>query len=461
MTEVRADVDNSAWDGPAAMSGCAAMDDPAAGYKAICAGKKTGDPALQSSWALPHHKHPGDPPNAAGVRNSLSRLPQTDGLTNKAEAQAHLEAHMKVISPAAKAAGMSPREIRERRGQKLAGNRRGMSGSAARLEPFPALWRSAGLVDRDGVQLHQLDGYATVFEIEYEMWDMFGPYGETVAGDAADETLAANPDVAFLVNHKGLTMARTRSREGRRPTLELDADPRGLHAEAYVNPDRNDVHDLVIAVTDRDCTEMSFAFMITDAEWSDDFEHFRITRFDIDRGDVSAVTYGANPYTDIAARSRTIVSELGRLPAGAQRAALARLSTVLGTDGGALRADADEEVKSLIAALDATLDQATQLVTGVDHAALPPDVAQALDLLTGAETTVDELMDSLSMLDPSEPGELAAVRPFAERQGERIALRQRYARLGQPTPQLPAPTREPPKRAHGRSVEYWETMLRL
>ena len=65
-------VDEGAWDGNAAMSYCAQSDDPAAAYAAICAGRREGDPALQSTWALPHHSEPGDPPNADGVRNSLS-----------------------------------------------------------------------------------------------------------------------------------------------------------------------------------------------------------------------------------------------------------------------------------------------------------------------------------------------------------------------------------------------------
>ena len=93
-------VDETAWDGPAAMSRAAGSDDPAAAYRAICAGRRDGDPAVQSTWALPHHANPGDPPNADGVRNSLSRLPQTEGLTNAEAAQAHLDAHMAEISPA-------------------------------------------------------------------------------------------------------------------------------------------------------------------------------------------------------------------------------------------------------------------------------------------------------------------------------------------------------------------------
>lgn len=96
-----ATVDRSTWDASKAWAAGAASDDPAAFYNAICAGRKAGDPATQDAHALPHHYAPGDPPNADGVRNSLSRLPQTDGLTNAAAAKAHLEAHMKVISPAA------------------------------------------------------------------------------------------------------------------------------------------------------------------------------------------------------------------------------------------------------------------------------------------------------------------------------------------------------------------------
>lgn len=90
-------IDNGPWDGAAAMSRCAQSDDPAAAYAAICAGRREGDPAVQSTWALPHHTRPGAGPNADGVRNSESRLPQTQGLTNAEAAQRHLDAHMREI----------------------------------------------------------------------------------------------------------------------------------------------------------------------------------------------------------------------------------------------------------------------------------------------------------------------------------------------------------------------------
>jgi HK97 family phage prohead protease len=101
--ETRAAVDNGPWDAGAAMSFCAQANDPASAYAAICAGRKAGDPALQSSWALPHHAHPKSPPNAAAVRAGEAALGGArggvQGLTNRAAAQAHLDAHMKQINP--------------------------------------------------------------------------------------------------------------------------------------------------------------------------------------------------------------------------------------------------------------------------------------------------------------------------------------------------------------------------
>lgn len=93
-TETRAAVDNSEWDGNAAMTSAKTASD----YRSICAGEHTsGEPDERSHWALPHHKRPGAPPNAAGVRNALSRLPQTQNLKNRDAVRRHLEAHMASI----------------------------------------------------------------------------------------------------------------------------------------------------------------------------------------------------------------------------------------------------------------------------------------------------------------------------------------------------------------------------
>lgn len=92
-------VDNSPWDGGKAMANGAAADDPAKFYAGICAGRKDGDADKQSSWALPYKYHPDGPPNAAGTKNALARLSQTEGLTNEGAAKKTLQAAMKQVNP--------------------------------------------------------------------------------------------------------------------------------------------------------------------------------------------------------------------------------------------------------------------------------------------------------------------------------------------------------------------------
>jgi HK97 family phage prohead protease len=184
---------------------------------------------------------------------------------------------------------------------------------------FPAQWR-AQTVERDGKAFYEVSGYATTWDQKYEMWDMFGPYEESVAQGAATETLAAKPDVVFLINHTGLALARTIN-----GSLVLAEDDHGLADTAYLNPERQDARDLVAAIEDGVITEQSFAFRIDEGWWNDDFTEFKIVQFDINRGDTSAVNYGANPTTDIAARQAALLRDLRRAPQHIQRAAHAAL----------------------------------------------------------------------------------------------------------------------------------------
>ncbi len=199
-----------------------------------------------------------------------------------------------------------------------------MPADGARLLPFPALMR-AEAVDWNGMSRYQLDGIASTTEQPYRMFDMFGEYEEVIDRAAFNETLSRDPDVAFLINHKGVTMARSRPNSRGFRSLELSVGATGLQSRAFLNPERQDVKDLVHAIRDADITEMSFAFRIDDGDWNDDFSQFRIRKVDLNRGDVSAVNYGANPYTSIAARSNELLRDLDRLPVGAARAALERL----------------------------------------------------------------------------------------------------------------------------------------
>jgi ATP-dependent protease ClpP protease subunit len=96
---MNASVDSSPWDAGRAWRAGTASSNPAAFFKAICAGRRSGPPDERGSWALPHHYKPGAAPNAAGVRAALGRLNQTQGLTNKDAAKSHLQAHMRAINP--------------------------------------------------------------------------------------------------------------------------------------------------------------------------------------------------------------------------------------------------------------------------------------------------------------------------------------------------------------------------
>lgn len=185
---------------------------------------------------------------------------------------------------------------------------------------------------RNGKDMVHTSGYFTAYDRCYPMWDDFGPYDEVTRRGSGATTLATDPDVCFLINHKGLALARTRGTKATTRTLELREDSAGGFHDAWLNPERSDIRDLVTGINDGVITEMSFAFMIPDGagEWSDDFSTFAITAYDIDRGDVSAVNYGANPYTDISASSLEVFRELERLPRGARAEAASRLAATSG-----------------------------------------------------------------------------------------------------------------------------------
>lgn len=93
-------VDESPWDASKAMAAGSKADNPAAFFRAICAGEKTvGDPSTQAHWALPYRYTPDSAPNAAAVRNALARLSQTHDLKDPAATRAKLESLMKQVNP--------------------------------------------------------------------------------------------------------------------------------------------------------------------------------------------------------------------------------------------------------------------------------------------------------------------------------------------------------------------------
>lgn len=140
-----------------------------------------------------------------------------------------------------------------------------------------------------------VEGYASVVDVPFEMFDMFGSYSEVVRPGAFSRTLNANPQVQLLLNHAGLAMAYTKA-----GTLQLSEDSTGLHMRAEVNPARSDVQDMLTALADGNVDEMSFAFRVTRQMWSPDYDQRDIQEVDLHRGDVSVVNFGANPGTSVA-----------------------------------------------------------------------------------------------------------------------------------------------------------------
>jgi len=166
---------------------------------------------------------------------------------------------------------------------------------------------------RDGLDVVEVAGHASVYERAYEMWDMWGPYTEIVSAGAGADTLTRSPVVEFALNHGrngAAPMASTRN-----SMLELSEDDIGLLYAAFVDPARGDVTDMILALERGDLAEASFKFSITSGQWSPDYTEFRINAYDLDRGDVSAVNFGANPAatSGVRAASRPDTSRMRAL----------------------------------------------------------------------------------------------------------------------------------------------------
>lgn len=159
-------------------------------------------------------------------------------------------------------------------------------------------------------------GYASITETPYTIAGG-PPYGwnETVARGAFARTLSMNPDTVFLVNHEGLPLARTVS-----GTLDLTEDSQGLHTVARFDTNDPTVGEVLPKMRRGDLTEMSFAFRVIRQEWTDAAGNSadswsgterRILEVSIERGDVSVVTYGANPHTVATLRTADIGEKRG------------------------------------------------------------------------------------------------------------------------------------------------------
>ena len=105
-------------------------------------------------------------------------------------------------------------------------------------------------------------------------------------------------DVKFLLNHRGLPLARTKS-----GTLRLSEDQKGLAFRAELDASDPDVQRLLPKVKRGDLNEMSFAFSIkdpsSDEKWTRDNGETVRSLLKVSLYDVSAVTFPAYPTTDL------------------------------------------------------------------------------------------------------------------------------------------------------------------
>lgn len=160
-----------------------------------------------------------------------------------------------------------------------------------------------------------VEGYATTFNEEYELV-RDGKYTvmEQVDKDAFKNTDMS--DVVFQIDHEGRVYARTRN-----GSLGLEIDDHGLltRTDLGLTSGSREVYEAIDAgLYDR----MSFAFTVNDESYREE---------ELDNGDVilhrtilgisklydvSAVSFPANPFTDISARSKdSIDGEIKRFEA--------------------------------------------------------------------------------------------------------------------------------------------------
>lgn len=193
-----------------------------------------------------------------------------------------------------------------------------------------------------------LEGYAATFGRPYDM----GPFSEQVDRRAFDRTLGLSPDVRLLVDHTGQPLARTKS-----GTLALSVDDSGLHARATLDPADPDVQRLLPKMRRGDLDEMSFAFRVApggDAwDYTDPERTMRtLNEVSLAGGDVSVVTYPANPTTSVSVRARDLHE--ARCVFVEQMARELRVGRALSADNIAKL----QQVLSQLASADAGIDAA-------------------------------------------------------------------------------------------------------
>ena len=140
-----------------------------------------------------------------------------------------------------------------------------------------------------------VEGYASTFE-PYVLFEADGiQYKEQITPDAFDECDMS--DVIFCKDHEGTVFARTRNK-----TLELSVDKKGLFTRTDLSKTAS-ARAMYEEIKEGMYDQMSFAFIVREDDY-DKKEHLRTIRKVEKLFDVSAVSFPANPGTDISVATR-------------------------------------------------------------------------------------------------------------------------------------------------------------
>lgn len=215
---------------------------------------------------------------------------------------------------------------------------------------------------RDGANgVLKFDGYAAVFDQPYEVSDRYGTFTETVSRNALARTLSRKPDVVLNINHDGLPLARTTA-----GTLRIGTDTHGYHVKADLEPRDPDVQSVRYKLERGDMADMSWAFRVTVDKWNDDETERSLEEVNVDGGDVSIVTTGANRQT--TANLRGVLEslaaggfELGELDPVMVRAAYKNVGALLPTE---------DEVVALVEKIGESTTRKTLSIRAAERALL-------------------------------------------------------------------------------------------
>ncbi|OUN08438.1 phage prohead protein [Flavonifractor sp. An91] len=143
---------------------------------------------------------------------------------------------------------------------------------------------------------YYVEGYATTFDDPYVLWEYDGvQYKEVIDRHALDG--ADLSDVIMQYDHGGRVFART----GKSNTLLIEPQEHGLFMAADLSKTEQarSMHEDIAAGL---VTKMSWAFTVQEDSYDRDTHTRRILKIR-KVYDVSAVSFPANPSTDISARS--------------------------------------------------------------------------------------------------------------------------------------------------------------